>query len=370
MSNNFRAVRPKRDRNFSDYGVAAPGHLTGGCKPESSESAERSALRHEQRGNMRAIGRVAVGCVVISQAAIVIVPDGFVKPRSETNVGSAVCRASRAARAGRTSPIVLGRVDAAGARLGGVESTNVGDANFAAQQIVEMDVDLGRSVDRYVHVFIADYVVRNDGAANRRAAIAAIDIDTHAARRGRVECIGEVSGNEVADDHVCVHVIRGSAEGRADVGVESNTPESITGQLVVDDHIIRGAAGTNAIGKEADSRATNLHAIVLGNVFGHGVVVNPIVGRPNRAHRRMRGKNDAALQRIVLDGVVDEQIVAAFRGLVADEDAVGIAGDSVAGHCGVYRSDEVKCATAITGFIGLEGRLSRAAGSLPREQQA
>src|SRR5580700_1057772 len=107
---------------------------------------------------MRVIGRVAVDCIVISRTAIVIVRDGFVKPRGETNVGSAACRAARAARAGRTSPIVLGRVDAAGARLGAVESTNVGDANFAAQQIVEMDVDLGRSVDRYVHVLIADYV--------------------------------------------------------------------------------------------------------------------------------------------------------------------------------------------------------------------
>jgi hypothetical protein len=138
--------------------------------------AGRSALRHKQRGNTRAIGRVAVGRVVISGAAIVIVPDGFVKPRREMNVGAAGCRTPGAARASRAPPIVLGGVDAARTCFGGVEGANVGDANFTAQQIVEVDVYLGRGVDGYVHVLIANHVVRDDGAANRRAAVAAIDI--------------------------------------------------------------------------------------------------------------------------------------------------------------------------------------------------
>jgi hypothetical protein len=32
----------------------------------------------------------------------------------------------------------------------------------------------------------------------------------------------------------------------------------------------------------------------------------------------MGGKNDASLQRVVLDDVVDEQIVATLRGFIAD----------------------------------------------------
>src|SRR5260370_15396500 len=45
----------------------------------------------------------------------------------------------------------------------------------------------------------------------------------------------------------------------------------------------------------------------------------------------MGGKNDTALQRVVLDDVMDEQIVAALRSLVTDQDAVGVARDEVAG---------------------------------------
>jgi hypothetical protein len=82
------------------------------------------------------------------------------------------------------------------------------------------------------------------------AATAAIDVDSHAAGRRGVEHVGEVSGNEVADNHVSVHVIRGRAKGRADVGVESDTSEFVTRQRVVDDHVIRGAAGANPIGKK------------------------------------------------------------------------------------------------------------------------
>ena len=40
------------------------------------------------------------------------------------------------------------------------------------------------------------------------------------------------------------------------------------------------------------------------------------------AHGRMRCENNAALQRIVCDGVVDEEIVVAFRCLIADENAI------------------------------------------------
>ena len=48
------------------------------------------------------------------------------------------------------------------------------------------------------------------------------------------------------------------------------------------------------------------------------------------AQRRMRSQHDAALQRVVLDRVVDEPIVMAFGGIVTDQDAIGIAHNPVA----------------------------------------
>src|SRR5450631_2371972 len=104
-----------------------------------------------------------------------------------------------------------------------------------------MNVNLGGSVDGDVHVLIADHILGNNRAYNRRAAITAIDVDAHAARRGRIECVGQISGNEVADDHVAVHVVGGKAKSRAHMGVESDPSQPVTCELVVDDHVIRGS---------------------------------------------------------------------------------------------------------------------------------
>ena len=80
------------------------------------------------------------------------------------------------------------------------------------------------------------------------------------------------------------------------------------------------------------------------------------------------------LQRIVLDGgIVDEEIVVAFRSLVADEDTVGIASDKVPGDDRVDRSHQVKGAAAVAGFIGLINSiagLARAGGGRPGELEA
>jgi len=95
-------------------------------------------------------------------AVIGIARDGIFEPRSESNIGSAGRRACVVARAGRTSLIIFSRVDAAGADLRTIQGTNVANANVPTPQVVEMDVDLGRGVDRNVDVFVADYVLRND----------------------------------------------------------------------------------------------------------------------------------------------------------------------------------------------------------------
>lgn len=50
------------------------------------------------------------------------------------------------------------------------------------------------------------------------------------------------------------------------------------------------------------------------------------------AGRRMGGKYNPALERVVLDNIPDEQIVATFAGFVADQDTVGVAADKVVGQ--------------------------------------
>lgn len=152
---------------------------------------------------------------------------------------------------------------------------NVGGTSIATQQVVEMSIELGRSIDGNVLVFINDHILRNDGTANRGAATAAIDVDSGGPVRGRVVRVGAVSGDEVANDHVPIHVIRRSTKGRADMGVKRNARNTVTRQFVSDDHVTRDAAGALAIGKKAHSRATNLHAVLGRNVFGDGTVSTP-----------------------------------------------------------------------------------------------
>jgi hypothetical protein len=107
--------------------------------------------------------------------------DRFLQPRGEKNIGSAGCRACVVARAGGASPIIFGRVDGAGANRGFVEGTDVTNANVAGAEVVEVNVDLGGSVDSNVDIFIPNFVMRNDGATNRRATITTVDVDSYPA---------------------------------------------------------------------------------------------------------------------------------------------------------------------------------------------
>lgn len=282
------------------------------------------------------------------------------EPRGETDVRPAGCRASHAARTTRAPPIIFGRVDAARARCT-VEGANVGHANIAAEQVVEMGTNRSGSVDGNVHLFVLNQVLRNDGALDRRTATAAIDVDSGGAGRGRVERVGAVPGDEVANDHIPIHVIRRGAKSGTHMRVQSDTRNTIVGQLVPNDQVTRGAPGAFAIGKKADSRSSDLHPVRVGDVVGDSIVENSIVGSVigrSGTHRRMGGKDDAALERVVRDGVVDDDVVVACSRFVADQDAIGTAGHSVAGHHNVHRSYKVKRTAAVTAFIGLIGGLA------------
>src|ERR1035438_10134895 len=86
----------------------------------------------------------------------------------------------------------------------------------------------------------------------------------------------------------------------------------------------------------------------------------------------MRGQDDATLQLVILDDVMDQKIVATFRSLVTDQHSIGIAGNKVAGHDGVHRAYQVKRSAAVARFIVLISAASglvRAANGRPRKYQ-
>ncbi len=77
------------------------------------------------------------------------------------------------------------------------------------------------------------------------------------------------------------------------------------------------------------------------------------------ARGRMRCEHNAALQRIVCDSVVGDEITAAFCGLIADEDAIGISGDHVVRDQRISDANQVNRATAIAGFVVLVDLIAR-----------
>src|ERR1700743_3925953 len=77
-----------------------------------------------------------------------------------------------------TTPVVVGRVDSAGA--------GVGDADVAAGEVVEVEVNLCGRVNDDVCIFIGDGVSADYGARDRRAAHAAVEIDTGLAGSRRI----------------------------------------------------------------------------------------------------------------------------------------------------------------------------------------
>src|ERR1039457_3199017 len=167
-----------------------------------------------------------------------MVADRLLEPGRPKNPRSTDGRASVPTRPRRTAPVVLGRIDCASAHRRTVECTNIPDPNAGPQQRVQMDVDLGRGIDRYVDILIADQVLGNDGATNGRTAIAAIDVDSHTARGGGVEGVGKVSGNRVADDLVPAHVICRKPKRGSHVRVQSDASQSVMCERVPDDHVV------------------------------------------------------------------------------------------------------------------------------------
>jgi len=150
------------------------------------------------------------------------------------------------------------------------------------------------------------------------------------------------------------------------MGVQRDAGDAVSSECIANNHVVRSAPRAVAVGKQTHSRAANLDAVVRGDVVGHRIVIDAemrCVIRRSRIHRRMRRQNDAALQLVVFDGVVDKKIVVALCSLVANKDAVGVALQLIARHNGVRYPHQVKTATAVPVFIGLKGGLAGTATS-------
>src|SRR6202035_1754519 len=80
-------------------------------------------------------------------------------------------------------------------------------------------------------------------------------------------------------------------------------------------------------------------------------------------HGRVRRHHDAALFGIVGNDVADDDIVPAFRGLIAEQNSVSVTSNQIAGYDRAHRSNQVKSATAVSAFIGLVGWLGGARGA-------
>ena len=101
-----------------------------------------------------------------------------------------------------------------------------------------MHIHFGRSIDRYVNILVADYVLGNDGATNRGTTIAAIDVDSHTAGSGGVGLICEITGNRIKDDFVPTHVVGGKPNRGSNVRVQCDASQSIMFERVPNDHVV------------------------------------------------------------------------------------------------------------------------------------
>ena len=74
----------------------------------------------------------------------------------------------------------------------------------------------------------------------------------------------------------------------------------------------------------------------------------------------MRGEGDSAIEWVVFDGVAGDEIVVGLAGVVADEDAAGVALDEVVGDGGEGDAHDVDAFAAVEVFAGFKGRLAGA----------
>src|SRR5450631_4785098 len=105
-----------------------------------------------------------------------------------------------------------------------------------------MNVEGDRIVHGDINVLIVDDVLGNEGPEDRCAPASAINVDAGSSRSSRVIPVGAISPNEVADNHVVVHVVGRCAESRTNMRMEGDSRNTVLRELVTDDYIFRNAS--------------------------------------------------------------------------------------------------------------------------------
>ena len=219
----------------------------------------------------------------------IVVRSRLEQPRREKDVRTAGCRATLCAGALRASPEVFS-CNAAARAAWVIKGAHVCHAHFPPAQIVQMNVDRGRCVDRNVNILVCNDIAGDDGSVDWGTAASAVDIDPYTSWRRGVAAIRKVAGDVVVGDHVPFHVVGGESEIRSYMGMQCDTADSIANEPVVGDHVLRGTALADPITKDANSSASYLHTIVLDVVAVNRNVKDAIMLRPDCTHGRMRRK--------------------------------------------------------------------------------
>src|SRR6185437_792484 len=134
-----------------------------------------------------------------------------------------------------------------------------------------------------------------------------------------------VLGDEVADDHVPAQIRR--RRGQAEMIVHDDAGQAIADQLVANDDVrVHGIARTR--GEEPYSApAGSGKSILFGVVASDRVLIDAERGRL-AVERRMRGKRDAAIQRIFADYVAADEVLERRAFVVGNENAPRVALDN------------------------------------------
>lgn len=219
----------------------------------------------------------------------------------------------------KKAPVVFGCIDAAGAEIG--------NADVATEEIVEVEIDVCGGVDGDIHVFIADGISADDCARDGCAAHAAVEVNSGSAGRCRVSKVDGITRDAVADDDVVVEIIGRQMEVGSNVGVKGNAGETIVQQLIIENGISRDEAYSSAVGEDAYTCASTgeTNAIVNGLIPCDQIVNDAVMWSGRSDGRLVRGEDDTAGRRVVVNLVVDDEIVVRLTSVVADEDAAGVA---------------------------------------------
>src|SRR5215469_12950986 len=115
-----------------------------------------------------------------------------------------------------------------------------------------MNVCVARRRHHDVVIFIGYYVVGDERTSGRTSCTAA-DVNPSGTGRGRIEKIGTVTGDVIADNRIVVEIVRWQAEIGADVAVKGDTRKAVVSEFVANDDVPGNHPNSASIAENADA---------------------------------------------------------------------------------------------------------------------